>query len=70
MCRYLYGKKDLTGGERGLESALQRLDFGPAEMKAEGVVGDAVPVWQLGEWRERVLQMVVESTSRVTRVSV
>jgi hypothetical protein len=29
-----------AGGERGLESALQRLDFGPSEMKAEGVVGD------------------------------
>ena len=45
------------GRQGALASVVQRIDFGPAEMRPEGMVGGS-PMWRLGHERAEVLTMV------------
>ena len=57
---YSYGT---TGSDR-LDSVVQRIDFGPRQMRAEGVVSGA-PMWRLGSIRSEMLHLIEERLRHV-----
>lgn len=52
--QYSYGE---TGRYGELASVVQRIDFGPTKMRAEGMVG-GTSMWQLGSLRTELLRMM------------
>jgi len=52
--QYTYGS---TGRHGELASMVQRIDFGPANLPPEGVVG-GTPMWRLGSLRTELVQML------------
>lgn len=52
--QYSYGT---ARGAKGLASVVQRIDFGPEGLQAEGLVGGS-PVWRLGKARAALLQLL------------
>ena len=62
---YAYGS---VGRHGELDSVVQRIDFGPGAMRAEGVVGGA-PMWRLGPMRAEMLSMVGERLRSVCRAA-
>mmetsp|Transcript_43407 Transcript_43407/g.98060 ORF Transcript_43407/g.98060 Transcript_43407/m.98060 type:complete len:325 (-) Transcript_43407:633-1607(-) len=52
--QYTYGS---TGRHGELASMVQRIDFGPANLPPEGVVG-GTPMWRLGSLRAELVQML------------
>jgi len=59
--QYSYGE---TGRHGQLASVVQRIDFGPAYLRAEGVVG-GTHMWPLGGERAELLRMVGERLRHV-----
>ena len=55
---YSYGTSQ---SDRNLNSSLLRLDFGPEDMRPEGVVGENdTKTWRVGKLRQYILDLVVE----------
>lgn len=53
---YAYGS---TGRHNELASVVQRIDFGPRQMRAEGIVSGS-PMWRLGSVRQEMLSLIEE----------
>jgi len=59
--QYSYGT---ARGAKGLLAVVQRIDFGPEGLQAEGLVGGS-PVWRLGKARAALLQLLGDRLRRV-----
>ena len=50
-----------TGKKQKLDSSLRRLDFGPVDMRPEGVMGkEDTHTWRIGPLRQQVVDLMVE----------
>mmetsp|Transcript_21671 Transcript_21671/g.72893 ORF Transcript_21671/g.72893 Transcript_21671/m.72893 type:complete len:543 (-) Transcript_21671:533-2161(-) len=69
--QYIYGSSPSTaprpGAGVGLDSVLQRIDFGPAGCFPEGVIASQTPMWTIGAVRARLLHLLRERMRCVFR---
>ena len=57
---YSYGSTYI-GAKKKLDSSLRRLDFGPVDMRPEGVVGkEDTHTWRIGPLRQQLVNLMVE----------